>query len=78
MILIFIVSESGTHTAASYCISQPKMQQPNLAYNHNTLTTLRTSVSESLACIKSMKVLTATLKCDCGDSFTDVLRVVSV
>ena len=33
----------------SSCISQPKMQQPNLAYNHNTLTTLGTSVMESPA-----------------------------
>ena len=39
----------------SNCIRQPKMQQSNLAYNHNTLTTLRTSVRESPAYIRSMK-----------------------
>ena len=39
----------------SNCIRQPKMQQPNSSYNHNTLTTLRTSVRESPACIRSMK-----------------------
>ena len=31
----------------SNCIRQPKMQQPSSSYNHNTLTTFRTSVNES-------------------------------
>ena len=30
------------------CIRQPKMQLPSSSYNHNTLTTFRTSVKESL------------------------------
>ena len=30
------------------CIRQPKMHLPGLSYNQNTLTTLRTSVNESL------------------------------
>ena len=33
---------------------------------------------ESPVCIKDMKLITATLKCICNDSFTGVLRVVSV
>ena len=36
------------------CIRQPKTQLPSSS--HNSLTTLRTSVRESPACIKSMKV----------------------
>ena len=31
----------------SNCIRQHKMQQPSSSYNHNTLTTFRTSVNES-------------------------------
>ena len=30
------------------CIRQPNRQLPSSSYNHNTLTTLRTSVKESL------------------------------
>ena len=42
--------------------------------NHNTLKTLIIFVVSS----PGYKFLTATLKCICNDSFTDVLRVVSV
>ena len=37
------------------CIRQLERQLPSSSYNHNTLTTLRTSVRESPACIKSME-----------------------
>ena len=53
------------------CIRQPKGQLPSSSYNHNTLIT---SVLPS----PGYMLLTATLKCICSDSFTDVLRVVSV
>ena len=48
--------------------------QVNLTTMHNTLKTLITSVLPS----SGYKFLTATFKCICNDSFTDVLRVVSV
>ena len=50
------------------CIRQPKMQLPSSSYNHNTLTSLITSVNESLQ--MHFKVA--------GDSPTDILRVVSI
>ena len=37
------------------CIRQPKRQLPTSFYNHNTLTTLRTYMRESPACIETMK-----------------------
>ena len=37
------------------CIRQSESQLPSSSYNHNTLTTLRTSVRESHACTKSME-----------------------
>jgi len=43
-------------------IRQPKRQVPSSSYNHNTLTTLRTSVRESPACTKSMEVPYCNLK----------------
>ena len=49
-------------------------QLPSSSYNYNTLKTLITSVLLSLG----YKFLTATLKCICNNSFTDVVRVVSV
>ena len=40
--------ESFTVVLKSNCIRQPKMPLSSFSYNHNTLTTLRTSVNESL------------------------------
>ena len=49
------------------CTRQPKGQLPSSSYNHNTLTTLRTSVKESL-----FKV--AARNCHALVPLTDVLR----
>ena len=54
-------------------IRQSKGQLPRSSYNHNTLKTLITSVLPS----SGYMFHTATLKCICNASFTDVLRVVS-
>ena len=48
----------------SNCISQPKMQQPNLAYTDNPQEHLWENA------LGAWKVFTATLKCICSDSFT--------
>ena len=55
------------------CKRKPNRQLPSSSYNHNTLKTLMTSALSS----PDYKFLTATMKCICNDSFTDVLRVVS-
>ena len=67
--LFTLVSETN-------CIMQPKRQLPSSSYNHNTLITLRTSVTgESLQmyfkfAVRNFHTLQA------GDSLRDVLRVV--
>ena len=54
------------------CIRQPKGQLPTSSYNHNT-------VHKICAPLTWLQVpYTANLKFICNDSFTDVLRVVSV
>ena len=50
------------------CIRQPKGQLPSSSYNHNSLIT-------SVLLSPGYMFLTATLKCICNDSFTDVLRL---
>ena len=63
--------ESFTWTLKSNCIRQPKGQLPSSVYNRNTL--------KILICTQSLYMklpYSATLKCICNDSFTDVLRVV--
>ena len=59
-------------------IRQPKKQLPSSSYNHNTLTTLKTSVKESLQMHFKVAVRSLMLLMQKGDSLTDVLRVVSV
>ena len=54
------------------CIRQPNRQLPSS--NHDPLKILITSVHPS----SGYKFLTATMKYICNDSFTDVLRAVSV
>ena len=54
------------------CIRQPERQLPSSSYNHNTQTTLTTSVREHLLALRSWKFLTATLKYICNDSFIHV------
>ena len=49
------------------CIRQPGRQLLSSPYNHNTLTTFRTSVRKSTACTLRAWKFT------CNDSFTDVL-----
>ena len=56
------------------CKRQPKGQLPSSSYNHDRVKSFITSVLPTLV----YKFLTTTLKCICNDSFTDVLRVVSV
>ena len=53
------------------CIRQLERQLLSASYNHNMLTTLRTSVKESPACIQNLLQL-------CNDLIKDVLMVVSV
>ena len=54
------------------CIRQPKGQLPSSSYNHNN------TDNPHNICGSLIWVLTATLKCICNDSFTDVLGAVSV
>ena len=57
------------------CKRKPQGQLPSSSYNHTTLKTLIKSVLPS----PGYKFFTATLKCICNnDSFTDVLKVVTV
>ena len=63
--------ERFTLVLETKCTRQPKRQLPSSSYNHNTLKTVITSVFPS----PGYKFLTATLKCICNDSFTDVLSV---
>ena len=48
------------------------MQLLSSSYNHNTLTTLRTSVNESLQMHFKVAVRTCMLLMQAGDSLTDV------
>ena len=51
-----VVMRGSVFVLETNFIRQPERQLPSSSYNHNTLTTLRTSVKDSPACIKSMKV----------------------
>ena len=59
-------------------LSQPKRQLPSSSHNHNSLTTIRTSVKEPLQVHFKVAVKNSILLMQAGDSLTDVLRVVSV
>ena len=61
------------------CTRQPKRHKIDVLSASINMTLSAwplTSVRELPACIKAWKILTATLKCICKDSLTNVLRVV--